>query len=108
MQAKPDIFMSAALYLRPKTLEEAVLLLAHPEGKILSGGTDFYPALGERLPQGQIVDISNVREIRGISVQADHIRIGGATTWSDIIRSPLPRWFDALKAAAREVGSVQI
>ncbi|HUO26663.1 MAG TPA: xanthine dehydrogenase family protein subunit M [Candidatus Aquilonibacter sp.] len=96
------------MYLKPKTLGEAVSLLAATGGQILSGGTDFYPALGERLPQGSIVDVSGLREIRGISIATDHIRIGGLTTWSEIIRSPLPRCFDALKAAAREVGSVQI
>jgi CO/xanthine dehydrogenase FAD-binding subunit len=97
-----------SLYLKPKTLDEAVSLLASPGGQILSGGTDFYPALGERLPRGLVVDITALREIRGISVEADWIRIGGLTTWSDVIRTPLPRGFDALKAAAREVGSVQI
>lgn len=60
------------------------------------------------MPRGLIVDITALREIRGISVEAEHVRIGGLTTWSDMIRAPLPRCFDALKAAAREVGSVQI
>jgi CO/xanthine dehydrogenase FAD-binding subunit len=96
------------LYLKPKTLDEAVTLLAAGGGQILAGGTDFYPALGERLPQGTIVDVSAVREFRGISIGADHVRIGGLTTWTDIIRAPLLSCFDALKAAAREVGSVQI
>jgi CO/xanthine dehydrogenase FAD-binding subunit len=96
------------LYLKPKTLDEAVSLLASPGGQILAGGTDFYPALGERLPQGRVVDITALREIRGISTESEWIRIGGLTTWSDVIRAPLPRCFDALKAAAREVGSVQI
>jgi CO/xanthine dehydrogenase FAD-binding subunit len=97
-----------SLYLRPKTLNEAVSLLATPGGQILAGGTDFYPALGERLPRGLVVDITAVGEMRGISIERDYVRIGGLTTWSDLIRSPLPRCFDALKAAAREVGSVQI
>jgi len=96
------------LYLKPKTLDEAVSLLASSGGQILAGGTDFFPSLGERLPQGRVVDISALREIRGISVESEHIRIGGLTTWADVIRTPLPRCFDALKAAAREVGSVQI
>jgi CO/xanthine dehydrogenase FAD-binding subunit len=96
------------LYLKPKTLDEAVSLLASPGGQILAGGTDFYPALGERLPQGRVVDITALGEIRGISTEKEWIRIGGLTTWSDVIRAPLPRCFDALKAAAREVGSVQI
>ena len=97
-----------SLYLKPKTLDEAVSLLAAPGGQVLAGGTDFYPALGERLPRGLVVDITALGEIRGISVETGHIRMGGLTTWSDVIRAPLPRCFDALKAAAREVGSVQI
>jgi CO/xanthine dehydrogenase FAD-binding subunit len=97
-----------SLYLKPKTLDEAVSLLASPGGQILAGGTDFYPALGERLPQGRVVDITALDEIRGISAEHEWIRIGGLTTWRDVIRAPLPRCFDALKAAAREVGSVQI
>lgn len=96
------------MYLKPKTLDEAVSLLAAGGSQILAGGTDFYPALGDKLPQGTIVDVSALREIRGISIGADHIRIGGLTTWTEVIRTPLPHCFDALKAAAREVGSVQI
>jgi len=96
------------LYLKPKTLDEAVSLLASPGGQILAGGTDFYPALGERLPQRRVIDITALGEIRGISVESGQIRIGGLITWSDVLRAPLPRCFDALKAAAREVGSVQI
>ena len=83
-------------------------MLARSGGQILAGGTDFYPALGERLPVGDVVDISALREIRGISLETDYVRIGGLTTWTDVIRIPLPRCFDAFKAAAREVGSVQI
>jgi CO/xanthine dehydrogenase FAD-binding subunit len=97
-----------SLYLKPRTLIEAVSLLAGSDAQILSGGTDFYPALGEKLPQGTIVDVSSLQELRGISIGAEHIRIGGLTTWTEVIRAPLPRCFDALKAAAREVGSVQI
>ncbi len=96
------------LYLKPKSLHEAVTVLAGSGGQILAGGTDFYPALGERIPQGDVVDISALREIRGIATDKDWIRIGGLTTWTDVIRTPLPRSFDALKSAAREVGSVQI
>ncbi len=83
-------------------------MLAATGGQILAGGTDFYPALGERVPSGHVVDITSLREIRGISFESDWVRIGGLTTWTDVVRTPLPRCFDALKLAAREVGSVQI
>ena len=96
------------MYFRPRTLQEAVHTLASHGGHILSGGTDFFPALGDRPAPSPIVDISALGEIRGISIEPDHIRIGGLTTWTEVIRSPLPRCFDALKSAAREVGSIQI
>lgn len=96
------------MYLRPKTLHEAVSVLAGSGAQILAGGTDFYPSLGERLPQGDVLDITALGEICGISLGPEHVRIGGLTTWTEIIATPLPRCFDALKEAAREVGSVQI
>jgi CO/xanthine dehydrogenase FAD-binding subunit len=96
------------LYFRPRTLEEAVHTLANHGGTILSGGTDFFPSLGERPAPSPLVDISGIADLRGISIEHDSIRIGGRTTWTDVIRTPLPRCFDALKSAAREVGSIQI
>lgn len=95
------------MYLKPKSLNEAVSLLASG-GQILAGGTDFYPSLGDRLPRGDVVDISALSEIRGISFDTQYIRIGGLTTWTEVLRAPLPKCLDALKGAAREIGSVQI
>jgi CO/xanthine dehydrogenase FAD-binding subunit len=97
-----------ASYIKPRTLDEAMALLAAGEAQILSGGTDFYPALGDRVVRGPVVDVSGLGELRGVSTDADYFHIGGLTTWSEIIRTPLPRCFDALKSAAREVGGVQI
>ena len=77
-------------------------------GQILSGGTDFFPALGDRPVFGPVVDVSGLSEIKGITVTADHIRIGGLTTWTELVAARLPRSFDALKSAAREIGGIQI
>ena len=96
------------LYFRPRTLEEAVHALAKSRGTILSGGTDFFPSLGDRTVSTPIVDISAVTELKGIHSANDTICIGGRTTWNEIFEAPLPRGFDGLKGAAREVGSVQI
>jgi CO/xanthine dehydrogenase FAD-binding subunit len=100
--------LTNASYIKPRTLVEAVALLAAGDTRILSGGTDFYPALGERVVREPVMDVSALRELRGVSREPDRFRIGGLTTWSEIIRTPLPCCFDALKSAAREVGSVQI
>src|SRR5258708_25565933 len=83
-------------------------VLAAGEAQILSGGRDFYPALGDGVVRGAVVDVSGLGELRGVSSEAGWFRIGGLTTWSEIIRTPFPRCFDALKSAAREVGGVQI
>lgn len=96
------------MYSRPKTLDAAVQTLAQEGGQILSGGTDFFPALGDRPAPDRIVDLSGLAEIRGIAVETSHIRIGGLTTWSQLVATPLPRCFDALKSAAREIGGIQI
>jgi CO/xanthine dehydrogenase FAD-binding subunit len=96
------------VYSRPKTLDAALHVLAQDGGQILSGGTDFFPALGDRPAPDRVIDISGLREIKGISVEADYIRIGGLTTWSQLVTTPLPRCFDGLKSAAREIGGIQI
>jgi CO/xanthine dehydrogenase FAD-binding subunit len=96
------------VYLRPRTLTEAVSALADVDAQILAGGTDFFPGLRDQLPKKPIVDISGLSELRGISADPEYFRIGGLTSWMEIIHAPLPRCFDALKAAAREIGSVQI
>ena len=96
------------MYLRPRTLNEAVDALGEPGAQVLAGGTDFYPALGERWISTPVVDITAVREIKGIAREKDYFRIGGGTTWTKVLQTPLPQCFDALKSAAREIGSVQI
>lgn len=97
-----------SLYLRPKTVDEAVHILKRQGGTILSGGTDFFPALDDRPVTGTVVDISGLDEVKGVTTTSREIRIGGLTTWSEIIATPLPRSFDALKSAAREIGGIQI
>lgn len=96
------------MYFRPNSLQDALNVLAETRATILAGGTDVFPALGDRPLSGPVLDISGLAEIRGIQFTPDHIVFGARTTWTEVIASPLPRGFDGLKAAAREVGSVQI
>jgi CO/xanthine dehydrogenase FAD-binding subunit len=96
------------LYFRPNSLQDALNVLADTRATILAGGTDVFPSLGERPLSGPVLDISGLAEIRGVQFAAEHIVFGARTTWSEVLAAPLPRGFDGLKAAAREVGSVQI
>lgn len=95
-------------FARPTELNEALTLLASGEWDVLSGGTDYYPGLRDEAPPAPILDISAIDGLRGVTREASGWRIGALATWTDVIRAELPPAFDALKAAAREVGSVQI
>ena len=96
------------LYSRPRTIEEAVAVLAGSGFIVLAGGTDFYPARVGRALDENVVDITAVEGLRGIRKDGECWRIGATTTWRDIIDAPLPPLFDGLKLAAREVGGAQI
>jgi CO/xanthine dehydrogenase FAD-binding subunit len=96
------------VYARPADIAEALALLAQPDARILAGGTDIFPAAGERPLTGLHIDLTGVQALRGVSVNADEARIGAAVTWSDLAKANLPPAFDALKSAALEVGGGQI
>jgi CO/xanthine dehydrogenase FAD-binding subunit len=96
------------MYLRPRTVDEACAALAAGPMRILSGGTDVFPSLGDRPLTGPVLDLSAVTELDAISVGPDMIRIGARTSWTRIARAGLPTSFRALQQAAREVGSIQI
>jgi len=79
--------------LRPKTVEEAVRILAEngPDAMILAGGTDVVPNLQMKLfsPRA-LVDIKPIRALRGITVEdSGTLRIGALTTLTEIAESPL-------------------
>ena len=95
-------------YSVPDTLSDALNLLAGGDVKIVAGCTDFFPTLGERQAPSKLLDVSSLPALRGITRTPTGWTIGASTTWSDIVRADLPRAFDGLRAAAREVGSVQI
>ena len=96
------------MFAQPKTTEEAVAYLANGDWSIVSGGTDFYPALGEKSPSSNILDLSRLKTLRTIFEDETHWHIGALATWTDVINTNLPDAFNALKLAAREVGSIQI
>lgn len=96
------------MFLRPGTLDEALQTLAHTPATILAGGTDLFPAFTGSQLKGPILDISAIGELKGIRKSGDFFHIGARTTWSELLTAPLPRGFDGLRAAAREIGSIQI
>jgi len=95
-------------YFRPETVAEAVEHLAAAPSTVVAGCTDYFPDLRDGPSRGCIVDITGIRNARGVEDAGDHFRIGFLTTWTDVVRTDLPAYFDALKQSAVEVGSIQI
>ena len=95
-------------YIRPRALDAALRARAAGPCAILAGGTDFYPARVGRTVAEDVLDLTALASLRGVREEPASFRIGALTTWTDLLESPLPAWFDAVKLAAREVGGVQI
>jgi len=93
---------------RPERLEDALGFLAEAPAVLLAGGTDVFPTLGDRPAPKRVLDLSALRDLKGIARQGDLWRIGAGATWAELVRANLPPQFDALKIAGRQVGSVQI
>jgi CO/xanthine dehydrogenase FAD-binding subunit len=96
------------LYIQPKSVDEAVRALAENSLFILAGGTDYFPARVGKPLDDDILDITGITNLRGITDRKTHFQIGALTRWTDVIEQSLPEYFNGLKLAAREVGGVQI
>jgi CO/xanthine dehydrogenase FAD-binding subunit len=76
--------------------------------QVLAGGTDVYPAHVGRAFVGSVVDIAGLTELHGLEATDRGWRIGALTRWADIAAEDLPPCFDGLRAAARDVGGIQV
>ncbi|MDO9502836.1 xanthine dehydrogenase family protein subunit M [Falsiroseomonas sp.] len=100
-------------YHRPTTLQNALAIRAGADVAVLAGGTDIFPARTARAAWGDpthkdVLDLSAIPGLRDIEETAAGWRIGCLATWSTLMRAKLPPIFDGLKAAAREVGGMQV
>ncbi|WP_417587348.1 FAD binding domain-containing protein [Pararhodobacter oceanensis] len=96
-------------FLRPATLQEALAHLAQaPKLRILAGGTDVYPTLGDEVARVALMDITGIEALQGVTLSDSSLRIGALATWTEVQRMELPPAFAALQQAGREVGSPQV
>jgi CO/xanthine dehydrogenase FAD-binding subunit len=103
---------SAPGHLRPRTLEDALELLAQRPDEIrpLAGGTDLLvEAKDGRVPRAALFDVTAIPELRGIEERDGYLWIGAATTHTEMMASPLvARYAPCLPAACAVVGGPQI
>ena len=94
-------------YLVPADVAEAAAMKG-AGARVLAGGTDVYPAHVGRPFAGPVVDIVGLTELRGMEATDRAWRFGALMRWADIAAADLPPGFDGLRAAAREVGGIQV
>ena len=97
---------------RPRTLEEAIEILAQRPDEIrpLAGGTDILvEARDGKVGRGVLFDVTAVEELHGIEERGDHLWIGATTTHTEMMASAAVAQFaPALPAACAVVGGPQI
>lgn len=100
-----------ALY-QAKSVGDAVALrLAHPEARIIAGGSDVLVRMREgRYAGAELISIQTLDELRGVSMEEDGtLRIGSLTSFSHITRDPLIQtYINVLGEAVDQVGGPQI
>lgn len=98
-------------YVRPRSVREAVRLLAAPGALAHAGGTDVLGCLRDRIVDARtLVSLSGLQELEGICEREDgSLRIGARATLAEVADHPLvrERW-SAIAQAAGEAASPQL
>lgn len=97
-------------YRQPKSVAEAVGMLAETGGRALAGGQSIVAAMKLRLAQpGTLVDLSAIPDLKGARKEGDRLVIGAMTRHAEIADAPLVRQsIPALAALAEGIGDRQV
>jgi aerobic carbon-monoxide dehydrogenase medium subunit len=99
-------------YHKPKSLDEAVALLAQhgDEGRLLAGGHSLIPMMKLRLANpSHLIDLRGVAGLAGIEETDGAIRIGAMTTQAEIIASELlAKEIPILRETALQIADPQV
>jgi 4-hydroxybenzoyl-CoA reductase subunit beta len=106
------VSLPAFQLLRPKTLEDAVAMMAKHDGevKVVGGGTDLLPSMKQKLfTPAFVMDLRGIAALRGIKdVPGEGVEIGALTSLTDVehsalIRRDFPVLYEAVKTVASPV-----
>ena len=106
-----DVIPAFELF-QPTSVDDALALQARHGAKawVLAGGLDSFDWFKDRIKRPEVViDLSQVRELRGVRPAGDGLEIGAMTTLTEVVRHPLVREkFGILPNAAEAAASPQI
>ena len=98
-------------YARPASVQEAVRLLGSHEGaRALAGGQTLINVMKARAASPDVlVDLNDLRELKGIELNADGtVEIGAMTTYTELIASAEARARPILGEVCAQIADVQV
>jgi xanthine dehydrogenase YagS FAD-binding subunit len=106
-----DVIPAFELF-QPTTIDDTLALQSRYGAKawVLAGGLDSFDWFKDRIKRPEVVvDLSQVKELRGIRTTADGIEIGAMTTLTEVVHHPVIKdKFGILPTAAEAAASPQI
>src|ERR1700692_4206606 len=106
-----DVIPAFELF-QPTSVDDALALQARHGAKawVLPGALDSFDWFKDRIKRPEVViDLSQVRELRGVRPAGDGLEIGAMTTLTEVVRHPVIREkFSILPNAAEAAASPQI
>lgn len=94
-------------YVKPESLSEALRLLAEAgdDARLIAGGQTLLATLNMRLSEPSVlIDITNLKELKGIRLDGKYLRVGALVTHTEIEESELiAKHVPLLKAAAPHI-----
>ncbi len=106
-----DVIPAFELF-QPTSVDDALALQSRHGAKawVLAGGLDSFDWFKDRIKRPEVViDLSQVKELRGVRATADGLEIGAMTTLTEVVRHPMIREkFSLLPSAAEAAASPQI
>ncbi|MGB8004722.1 MAG: xanthine dehydrogenase family protein subunit M [Gaiellaceae bacterium] len=98
-------------YARPASVQEALRLLGENDGaRALAGGQTLINVMKARAASPDVlVDLADLKELRGIELSADGtLELGAMTTYTDIIESAEARARPILGEVCTQIADVQV
>jgi len=106
-----DVIPAFELF-QPTSVDDALALQSRHGAKawVLAGGLDSFDWFKDRIKRPEVViDLSQVRELRGVRAAGDGLEIGAMTTLTEVVRHPMVlEKFGILPKAAEAAASPQI
>jgi xanthine dehydrogenase YagS FAD-binding subunit len=106
-----DVIPAFELF-QPTSVDDALALQARHGAKawVLAGGLDSFDWFKDRIKRPEVViDLSQVKELRGVRQAGDGVEIGAMTTLTEVVRHPMIREkYAILPNAAEAAASPQI